>query len=277
MWDLGCPLTISFLLSSFPFCASVGHWLYLIRNGLGLLALCRFSNWSWFPFCYLKTILKVFNLSFCNFYRHSFIGVEKLPPTRWYLSWMLNILPHFSHSVSLSPFSALWMSHTGVQYVFDTTLAAGFSILESQKEFIQRYRRRHHDSHALPMFTSSCPGKTTFLLTLSAPPCSPLPLLFFFPTCQTDFSATELPSIHTFSLHFHVFCLLFSPFLRLLPVRSLYACCVLNRERPGLVLEAKIAAESWWGKIESFSLTTPFMRNRTPQLSWLFCFVFLNT
>ncbi|XP_058476299.1 nuclear prelamin A recognition factor isoform X2 [Solea solea] len=46
----------------------------------------------------------------------------------------------------------------GVQYVFDTTLAAGFSILESQKEFIQRYRRRNHDSHALPMFTSSCPG-----------------------------------------------------------------------------------------------------------------------
>ncbi|KAK7918924.1 hypothetical protein WMY93_010208 [Mugilogobius chulae] len=45
-----------------------------------------------------------------------------------------------------------------VQYVFDTTVAAGFSILESQREFISRYRRRSHDSHALPMFTSSCPG-----------------------------------------------------------------------------------------------------------------------
>ncbi|MEQ2237529.1 hypothetical protein ILYODFUR_023979, partial [Ilyodon furcidens] len=45
-----------------------------------------------------------------------------------------------------------------VKFVFDTTVAAGFSILETQKEFIQRYRRRHHDSHALPMFTSSCPG-----------------------------------------------------------------------------------------------------------------------
>uniref|UniRef100_A0A3Q3PZ70 Iron hydrogenase large subunit C-terminal domain-containing protein n=1 Tax=Monopterus albus TaxID=43700 RepID=A0A3Q3PZ70_MONAL len=51
-----------------------------------------------------------------------------------------------------------FLKSLGVQYVFDTTLAAGFSILESQKEFIQRYRRRHHDSHALPMFTSSCPG-----------------------------------------------------------------------------------------------------------------------
>ncbi|KAM4623276.1 nuclear prelamin A recognition factor isoform 2-T2 [Polymixia lowei] len=51
-----------------------------------------------------------------------------------------------------------YLKSLGVQYVFDTTLAAGFSILESQREFVQRYRRRHHDSHALPMFTSSCPG-----------------------------------------------------------------------------------------------------------------------
>ncbi|KAK2820930.1 hypothetical protein Q5P01_023889 [Channa striata] len=51
-----------------------------------------------------------------------------------------------------------FLKNLGVQYVFDTTLAASFSILESQKEFIQRYRRRNHDSHALPMFTSSCPG-----------------------------------------------------------------------------------------------------------------------
>lgn len=53
----------------------------------------------------------------------------------------------------------------GVHYVFDTSLAAGFSILECQKEFVQRYRRKHHDSHALPMFTSSCPGKTDLLPT----------------------------------------------------------------------------------------------------------------
>ncbi|XP_037546628.1 nuclear prelamin A recognition factor [Nematolebias whitei] len=51
-----------------------------------------------------------------------------------------------------------FLKHVGVTFVFDTTLAAGFSILETQKEFTQRYRRRHHDSHALPMFTSSCPG-----------------------------------------------------------------------------------------------------------------------
>ncbi|XP_023805362.1 nuclear prelamin A recognition factor isoform X1 [Oryzias latipes] len=51
-----------------------------------------------------------------------------------------------------------FLKSIGVQFVFDTTLAAGFSILETQKEFIQRYRRRHHDPHALPLFTSSCPG-----------------------------------------------------------------------------------------------------------------------
>nr|XP_023862707.1 nuclear prelamin A recognition factor [Salvelinus alpinus] len=47
-----------------------------------------------------------------------------------------------------------FLKSLGVQYVFDTTLAAGFSILESQREFVQRYR----DNQALPMFTSSCPG-----------------------------------------------------------------------------------------------------------------------
>ncbi|XP_056153456.1 nuclear prelamin A recognition factor [Lampris incognitus] len=51
-----------------------------------------------------------------------------------------------------------FLKSLGVQFVFDTTLAAGFSILESQREFVQRYRKRHHDTHALPMFTSSCPG-----------------------------------------------------------------------------------------------------------------------
>lgn len=51
-----------------------------------------------------------------------------------------------------------FLKSVGVQYVFDTTVASGFSILESQREFVQRYRRRHRDSQALPMFTSSCPG-----------------------------------------------------------------------------------------------------------------------
>ncbi|XP_030630159.1 nuclear prelamin A recognition factor [Chanos chanos] len=51
-----------------------------------------------------------------------------------------------------------FLKSVGVRYVFDTMLAASFSILESQREFVQRFRRRHHDANAVPMFTSSCPG-----------------------------------------------------------------------------------------------------------------------
>ncbi|CAL9707802.1 unnamed protein product [Knipowitschia caucasica] len=51
-----------------------------------------------------------------------------------------------------------FLKSIGVAYVLDTTVASGFSILESQTEFVSRYRRRSHDSLALPMFTSSCPG-----------------------------------------------------------------------------------------------------------------------
>lgn len=50
----------------------------------------------------------------------------------------------------------------GVHYVFDTTIAADFSILESQREFVQRYQRRNQEEHALPMFASACPGENWF-------------------------------------------------------------------------------------------------------------------
>lgn len=51
--------------------------------------------------------------------------------------------------------------------MFDTTIAASFSILESQREFVQRYRRKHHDANVMPMFTSSCPGKKIRITTKS--------------------------------------------------------------------------------------------------------------
>lgn len=47
----------------------------------------------------------------------------------------------------------------GVHYVFDTTIAADFSLLESQKEFVQRYRQQNQEEHVLPMFSSACPGE----------------------------------------------------------------------------------------------------------------------
>jgi iron only hydrogenase large subunit-like protein len=47
----------------------------------------------------------------------------------------------------------------GVHYVFDMTIAADFSILESQKEFVRRYHQHSEEQRALPMLTSACPGK----------------------------------------------------------------------------------------------------------------------
>ncbi|NWI93988.1 NARFL factor, partial [Pitta sordida] len=45
-----------------------------------------------------------------------------------------------------------------VHYVFDTTFSRNFSLLESQGEFVKRFRRRAEDKQALPMLASACPG-----------------------------------------------------------------------------------------------------------------------
>ncbi|NXP26834.1 NARFL factor, partial [Scytalopus superciliaris] len=45
-----------------------------------------------------------------------------------------------------------------VHCVFDTTFPRNFSLLESQREFVRRFRRRAEDSGALPMLASACPG-----------------------------------------------------------------------------------------------------------------------
>lgn len=47
---------------------------------------------------------------------------------------------------------------TGVHYVFDTSFSRTFSLLESQREFVERFQRKGQDSKALPMLTSACPG-----------------------------------------------------------------------------------------------------------------------
>ncbi|KAJ7398090.1 Cytosolic Fe-S cluster assembly factor NARFL [Pitangus sulphuratus] len=45
-----------------------------------------------------------------------------------------------------------------VHYVFDTTFSRNFSLLESQREFVRRFRRQTEDRRALPMLASACPG-----------------------------------------------------------------------------------------------------------------------
>ncbi|XP_056144730.1 cytosolic Fe-S cluster assembly factor narfl [Lampris incognitus] len=46
----------------------------------------------------------------------------------------------------------------GVHHVFDTGFSRTFSLLESQREFIERFQRKEYDKKSLPMMTSACPG-----------------------------------------------------------------------------------------------------------------------
>ncbi|NWJ05611.1 NARFL factor, partial [Crypturellus undulatus] len=45
-----------------------------------------------------------------------------------------------------------------VHYVFDTTFSRNFSLLESQREFVKRFRKQSEDKKVLPMLASACPG-----------------------------------------------------------------------------------------------------------------------
>lgn len=46
----------------------------------------------------------------------------------------------------------------GVHHVFDTSFSRTFSLLESQREFVERFQRKEQDRNCLPMMTSACPG-----------------------------------------------------------------------------------------------------------------------
>ncbi|XP_069037075.1 cytosolic Fe-S cluster assembly factor narfl isoform X2 [Lepisosteus oculatus] len=51
-----------------------------------------------------------------------------------------------------------FFKNLGVHHVFDTSFSRTFSLLESQKEFVERFSRQEQDRTALPMLTSACPG-----------------------------------------------------------------------------------------------------------------------
>ena len=46
----------------------------------------------------------------------------------------------------------------GVHYVFDTTSARNFSLIEIQKEFVEKYQDNHTQIKVAPLLTSACPG-----------------------------------------------------------------------------------------------------------------------
>ncbi|XP_032086137.1 cytosolic iron-sulfur assembly component 3 isoform X2 [Thamnophis elegans] len=51
-----------------------------------------------------------------------------------------------------------FFKNLGVHFVLDTTFARNFSLLESQREFVQRFQRRAEDKKSLPMLAAACPG-----------------------------------------------------------------------------------------------------------------------
>lgn len=51
-----------------------------------------------------------------------------------------------------------FFKNIGVHHVFDTGFSRTFSLLESQREFVERFQRKEQDKKALPMLTSACPG-----------------------------------------------------------------------------------------------------------------------
>ncbi|XP_063171107.1 cytosolic iron-sulfur assembly component 3 isoform X2 [Candoia aspera] len=51
-----------------------------------------------------------------------------------------------------------FFKNLGVHFVFDTTFSRNFSLMESQREFLQRFQRRAEDKKALPMLAAACPG-----------------------------------------------------------------------------------------------------------------------
>lgn len=51
----------------------------------------------------------------------------------------------------------------GVHHVFDTSFSRTFSLLESQREFVERFQRKEQEKKSLPMMTSACPGDPTTL------------------------------------------------------------------------------------------------------------------
>uniref|UniRef100_A0A8D0FJ09 Nuclear prelamin A recognition factor n=2 Tax=Strigidae TaxID=30459 RepID=A0A8D0FJ09_STROC len=101
-----------------------------------------------------KELFRILNLNKkCDTSKHKVLAVSICPQS----------LPYFAAKFNLCVNDAAkrlcgFLKSLGVHYVFDTTIAADFSILESQREFVQRYQRRNQEEHALPMFASACPG-----------------------------------------------------------------------------------------------------------------------
>lgn len=116
-----------------------------------------------------KDFFQVLNLNKkCDTSKHRVLAVSVCPQS----------LPYFAAKFSLSVTDASrrlcgFLKSLGVHYVFDTTIAADFSILESQKEFVRRFRQHNEEEPALPMLTSACPGWVRYAERVLGHPVTP--------------------------------------------------------------------------------------------------------
>ncbi|KND01864.1 iron-sulfur cluster assembly protein NAR1 [Spizellomyces punctatus DAOM BR117] len=82
------------------------------------------------------------------------IVVSVAPQSRASIAAKYNLTPLQVHM------RLLWFfkQFLGVHYVFDTAFSRDFSLLESAKEFVRRYRQHRATGGVLPMLASACPG-----------------------------------------------------------------------------------------------------------------------
>ncbi|XP_023367087.1 nuclear prelamin A recognition factor isoform X2 [Otolemur garnettii] len=116
-----------------------------------------------------KDFFHVLNLNKkCDTSKHKVLVVSVCPQS----------LPYFAAKFNLSVTDASrrlcgFLKSLGVHYVFDTTIAADFSILESQKEFVRRYHQHSEKERVLPMLTSACPGWVRYAERVLGRPVTP--------------------------------------------------------------------------------------------------------
>nr|KAF6416561.1 nuclear prelamin A recognition factor [Molossus molossus] len=97
-----------------------------------------------------KDFFRVLNLNKkCDTSKHKVLAVSVCPHS----------LPYFAAKFSLSVPDASrrlcgFLKSLGVHYVFDMTIAADFSILESQKEFVRRYHQHSEEEPTLPIYVT---------------------------------------------------------------------------------------------------------------------------
>ncbi|XP_006886184.1 PREDICTED: nuclear prelamin A recognition factor isoform X2 [Elephantulus edwardii] len=104
----------------------------------------------------------------CDTSKHKVLAVSVCPQS----------LPYFAAKFNLSVTDASrrlcgFLKSLGVHYVFDTTIAADFSVLESQQEFVRRFRQHSEDRRTLPMLTSACPGWVRYAERVLGSPITP--------------------------------------------------------------------------------------------------------